>query len=91
MPEQSLPPAWKSSVSPSFWRSPMTSSDPGRHHVDQHVSRTELRRRNHLALPRVARLPEAILADEVRVHLLRHLAERRPLTEVVEIRHEASR
>ena len=26
MPEQSLPPAWKSSGSPSFWRSPITSS-----------------------------------------------------------------
>ena len=25
MPEQSLPPAWKSSGSPSFWRSAITS------------------------------------------------------------------
>ena len=26
MPEQSLPPAWKSSGSPIFWRSPITST-----------------------------------------------------------------
>src|SRR5262249_9226214 len=62
--------------------------DPRRHHVDENVLRADGRRGDDLALPRVARLTEAVLADEVRVHLLRHLAERRSLTEIVEIGHE---
>ena len=41
----------------------------------------------HLALPRVARLAEAVLPDGVRVHALRDDAERRSIAEVVQVSH----
>src|SRR5262249_30284801 len=59
--------------------------DAGRHHVDQHLVRSDAGRRDHLALPGVVRLAEAILPDATRVHLRRHDAELGAVTEIVEI------
>src|SRR5262249_40058341 len=42
--------------------------DAGRHHIDEPFVRSDAGRRNHLALPGVARLAEAILPDQERVH-----------------------
>ena len=61
------------------------------HHVDQHLVGADGRRRQHLALPRVARLAEAVLPDRERVHPLRDVSERRLVTQVVEICHECLR
>src|SRR3989442_15167644 len=50
------------------------------HDVDQHLVRTERRRRDDLAPPGIARLTEAVLSNEIRVHPRRDLAEwRSPL------------
>src|SRR3989475_4691974 len=45
------------------------------HDVDQHLVGTERRRRDDLATPGIARLTEAVLSNEVRVHPRRDLAE----------------
>src|ERR1700730_7838790 len=65
--------------------------DAGGHHVDQHLVGPDSRRGNDLPLPRIPRLTETVLPDEVRVHPRRHFAERRLLADVVEICHRLLR
>src|SRR2546422_8475192 len=54
------------------------------HHVDQHLVGAEGRRRDNLALPRLARRAEAVLPHDVRVHARRHVADGRSLAEIVQ-------
>src|SRR5712691_3534551 len=65
--------------------------DAGGHHVDQHLVGPDGRRGNGLSLPRIPRLTETVLPDEIRVHPRRHFAERRLLADVVEICHRLLR
>src|SRR2546428_5562704 len=55
--------------------------------VDQHLVRTERRRRDDLVPPGIARLTEAVLSNEVRVHPRRDLAEWRSLSELAKVGH----
>ncbi len=59
--------------------------DACRHDVHEHVVRADFRHVDDLRLERLAGLPEAGLADELRVHPRRDVPERRHLAEVVEI------
>ena len=59
--------------------------DAGRHHVDEHVLRSDFRGRDHLALPGLGRLAEPVLAHQERVHVGGHLAERWAVAEIAEV------
>src|SRR5207245_2587003 len=60
--------------------------DPRRHHQYERLVRPKLGRRiDLLHLERLLRLPEALRPDELRVHLGRYLAERRYLTDFVDV------
>ena len=59
--------------------------DAGRHHEDQHVVAVELPGRHHLDLHGRVGLAVALLADGPGVHVLRHMAERRDLADLVEV------
>src|SRR5436853_321743 len=66
---------------------PQRRKQPASSHVRRAGFGTDVGRRNHFALPRIARLTEAVLPDDERVHLLRDVAERRALTEIVKVWH----
>ena len=59
--------------------------DARRHHEDQHFAAVQRRRLDDLDLHRAFRLAVALAPDRPGVHLLRHIAERRDLADLVEV------
>ena len=59
--------------------------DARRHHEDEHVVAVELPGRQHLDLHGLVGRAVPLLADRPRVHLLRHVPERRNLADLVEV------
>jgi len=57
--------------------------DPGGHHVDEHFVGLDLRDCNFFNFEGVVGVAEAVRADNLRVHLLGHHADRRHLSDLV--------
>ena len=58
------------------------------HHQHQHVRRPELRQRNFLDLHRLDRIAFALLADQHRLHQLRHFTQRRSGVQIEDTGHQ---
>jgi hypothetical protein len=59
--------------------------DARRHHRHEDVGRAQLRDVDHLVLDRILRVAVALGSHQHRVHLSGHLADRRKLTELVDV------
>ena len=57
--------------------------DARRHHVDQHFVGADFRHRDFLDLERMLGIAEAVGANHLRIHLLRHMPDRRNLSDLV--------
>ena len=57
--------------------------DAGRHDVDEHLVGADFRDGDFLDLERMHRVAEAVGADHLRIHLLRHVPDRRNLSDLV--------